>query len=412
MTARAEVITQVPLHETGLVPLVVGREIPRIKQPQALDPELLLQSLEPQVITRINVEGNPWGVVAALSPYNGDPESVHVMVIDMSRRYLPDPHRVPLDEGNAVMQTGGKIVEFLEKQPNSRSIHFGYNWSPRAYREDGGGEEKGGYQSLTTKLHFQVWNFTSDPKTAPLDSLPEGVRWAIIGDEYKKLAAELVCKPVLERHGASILDTSRIEIDSRGVRMPLTARTLSDAIKDPAFFKFLQAVDFELDVAVRDVIKATTGVDIWELDEKIRYSFEHGTNGVLPQLRESLKLLPIEERKKRIAELEERGYPKRLVHALQLLNPHFRERSEEGEGYWIRKGLAYALVFSEDLERGKVSLRVSPGIFVGDRGGVVEANGVALKRRETAGSTNEELERRRKALTQLKDFLTSGVNPL
>ncbi|GEM_PF-6502041 len=406
MPVTAEVRT-VPLVETSFVRFTPD-EIPRVRQKESMSAQTVREGFTPQGFAFPGEVGNPWPLFQNLSPYNGRSNEVAVVTLDTSDRYLPDPHRVPAKEGAAVMGTIGNIVQFLEEELPSHSVYVGYNWSPRAYGVE---EYKGGYASLTSKFHVHVWNLADAPEMVSInhEKISDGARWAIQGDKYKRAVADLLLMPLVAHHGANLIDQSSLRVDERGVVAKLNYARLSDAMKDPEFFAFLQSFDADFDRAARDVTEATTLTEFEELDNAMQYAFEHGTDGIFPMLEQDPVLRPLSERTKKLEELREKGYPVEFVDFLKGVNPFLKNRDKVKESSWIRKGLAYAFVASEDLGTGQVEIRISPGIFVGDRGGPVETRGIAIKRKEVAEATPEEIQQRKANLAKLKEYMAKAA---
>lgn len=380
--------------------------VPRLRRKESLDAANIRVGFKYQTIAFAGEVGNPWDIAQNISPYNGNAETeVHVVVIDTTDRHMPDLHRVPFEEGVLVARNIGKIVEFMEQKLQSKSIHVGVNVGPYALGEE---EEKGGYQSVG-EMHWQVWNYATDPQLVPLEKISEGARRAIIGDKYKQLAANYVLGPLLMQYGGEFIHQENIRFDERGVVAKLNASRLSELLSDPKFFAFLQGFDGACDKVARDLFEATTETNLQEMDDAMKYSFEHGTDGIYPMLQEAPRLRPLHERIQNIEGLREKGHSDEFVDRLQVINRALRNRDKVGKDSWIRKGLAYAITLSGDLETEEIEIRVAAGIFVGDRGGPVESMGTAILREEGKTATPEEVEQRLNNLIRLKEYLAAAA---
>lgn len=399
----------VKYRHTRLTPLFEpppGVIVPRLRRKESLSADNIRTGFRYQTIAFAGEVGNPWDIAQNISPYNGDAETeVHVVVIDTTDRHMPDLHRVPFEEGVLVAKNIGKVVEFMEQELPSKSVHVGINAGPNALGEE---EEKGGYQSVG-EMHWQLWNYTTDPQLISLTEVSEGARRAIAGDKYKRLAANYILGPLLMEYGEVFVDPKNIRFDERGVAAKLNASKLSELLSNPEFFAFLQAFDGACDGVARALFEATTTTNFQEMDNAMKYSFENGTDGIYPMLQEAPMLRPLYERTQNIEGLRERGYPAEFVDRLQIINRALRNRDQVGKESWIRKGLAYAMTLSEDLETGEVEIRVAAGIFVGDRGGPVENMGTAILREEGKTATPEETAQRLHNLNRLKEYLASTV---
>lgn len=404
MALSRERFTGVPQVETSLFPFS-DKPTARIAHAEALDSKKVADNLRPNVVADVDIQGHPWSVTAVLSPYA---TGFHVMTVDLSDRYVPDPRFLSADEGSELMATCGKIVDFQERLPNTTTVSVGYNCSPRSY---GAEEEKGGLQSLTTKWHIQLWNQPEATQRVPLDSLKEGTRRAILGNGLNRVFGMMVKENIFkELSFGKFLDLNNVDVDNRGIEVPVNG-SLREVFAMPGFFaEFLKPLAVKLDAMARDMTETFSDMDNPRIEELIKGEFERGTNGILPALREDPHLLPYDERIRRIRQLEGKGYGPRDMRLLRGLNVFVRGRQQVSEDKWIRKGLGYALVFSQDLATGKTKMRLMPGVLVSERGGVVEALGVALYRRETVDPHQAEKdEEKRRVLRQLGAYLQNSV---
>lgn len=388
-------------------------ETTRIRQPESLNHELLVESVTPNVIQEVNINNHPWSVVAVLSPYSS---LFHVMVVDLSKRYNPDPVRIENQEGNELMSLWSEIAEFQKGIRGTEAVHIGYNCSPRSFGVE---EEKGGFQTMVTKIHPQFWNSEKATEFVSLNTLVPSMQMALKGNSYNRLFGEFL-KDFLERQEFGILDLDKINIDNRGIKVDLN-KDLVKALRSNEFFSgFLKPIAVFLDDLACNMTKAVSSLDLRVIDQIIENSFVSSTNGILPFLRQDPRLLSFEERIKRIKELVKLDYPQWFIDRLLVVNSHLRNREEVKEERWFRKGLGYALVITENLVQRKTSLRVMPAVFVEARGGVVEAEGVALFRPAKRDNLTKEEQKtnllkdreKRKQLFQLRKRLAERLQPV
>jgi hypothetical protein len=366
----------VPGVETAFFPFS-GKDTKRIGHVEALDQKTVEENLRPNVIAEVNVAGNPWSVTAVLSPYT---PLAHVMLLDLSKRYMPDSRYVSDQEGKELMATCQKIVDFQEGLKDSRFINVGYNWSPRSYGES---EEKGGFQSLTTKWHIQFWNQPESIKNVKLSSLIEGSRRAILGNKFNRRFGDFINERIVNKKDVfgRYLDVDSTITDNRGIEIPLK-ESLSKVFSKPEFFsEFLKPLAGDLDEITKDLTESFSTRDNAQIENLIKKEFEGEICGPLAILRQEPRLLPNDERTRRIQLLEKKGYSRKALDLLMNLNKIVKEKTESPKNNWFRNSLGYALVFSQDLINKKTVMRILPGILVEDRGGVVEALGVAITRR-------------------------------
>lgn len=398
----------------------------RISQEDALDPQAVKINLEPNEIAKIDLEGVPWSVVSVKSPYNK--ENPHVMLIELSERYVPDPIELSGEEGSALMNLSANIVGFQKLKvqediaikgiTNIASINVGYNWSPYSY---GAEEEKGGFQSVTSKLHVQIWPFEKG-QIVPYSSLDERMQRVLRGSPYSRLAGKVI-GTYLRRTQSPLLKLETLSLDNTGLEVDL-GDNLENVLKNEKFFSnFLQPLASFLNNFAGDIASTFSDVDLEKTRDEIKRSFEGSRDGILPSLREDPHLLPFHEREQKIQGLLAKGYPKDFVEALRRINPALRERGldenerdqkEPDKQSWFRKGFGYAATLSEEInektgETERVFLKIMPGIFIGDKGGVVEALGIALNRvKETIpDEQNPDFIRKLRLTQELGDYLTS-----
>lgn len=375
----------------------------RIRPENALIHEEVRDNLKPNVVAEVDADGHKWFAVAVLSPYT---QGFHVMLVDLSNRYVPDPTHMEDKEGTRIMDVWANTVDFQKSLSGTKSVHVGWNWSPRSYGE---AEEKGGFQSLTTKWHPQLWNSEEPNKFVPLDSLGEATRRVIQGNSFNRLFGELVSDtslqdPILR----SFLSMQSVRVDNRGISV-LLAKGLSETFRKPEFFPhFIKKIAVDLDNMACDISEATTYLDNSDLDRLIKNAFENSTDGIFPILRQDVTLLPAGDRISKIFALKDKNYPSYFIDRLLRLNFRLKDKKDVSENLRIRKGFGYALVFSEDVGTQNAFMRIMPGFFVEDRGGVVEALGIVLKRVERAdGSQDEVLAKKRQMLRAFGEYITS-----
>ena len=398
MSLTQEAPRTVQVIRTGFRPLDPAIETPRVRQKQALDHELLVSSLEPNIVARLDIERRPWGLVNVLSPYT---DKMHVMLIDLSSRYTPDPRYVPNNEGEVIMQTAAKIIQFQEAMDAVTTTSFGYNCSPRAY---GFEEEKGGGQSVATKWHPMIWNEGS-LHTVSVEGVPRVFRQMLRGNRYNRLATKVLAT-VFAQERFPFLNIATMETDSLGVSFYLNG-SLSTASATPGFYStFLRPVSLVLDALSRDVNEALTDLDFGRIDEWAKAAYEHGDRDLIESLREDPKLLPSDLRRKNIEALAEKGHPTILIDGLLEVNDRLENKSSVKTTSWVRKGFGYAFVLSQSKNEPLATMRIRPTIFVQDRGGVVEAQRKWLQRievlpdeAEAAISANQQM------LHRLKEYL-------
>lgn len=388
---------------------------PRLIARTALDRSAVEQGLAPNTIAKINLSEGAWRVVAVLSPYTQ--KGCHVMLVDDSDKYKPDPtqRHVSKNEGNNLMKLWRQITNFQRQMPGTKSINVGWNYSPTAYGTD---EERGGWQTLTTKWHPQLWNFVGDQELVPLDSelIAEGTRRVLKGNKLNEffglIVKDYILKNIPRSENFLVLSTTRV--DYKGLEVDLKDNLSQTLEKEGFFSDFLQTIASGLDRVAQDVIDATSTFDRLDFMDCVRQSFEIYPDGHYSSLQErEMELRPKEERKNRLMELEKKGYPDHIISKLLALNRYLRGKSEVPVNERFRKGFGYALVLSEELNSdgmpNRTFLRITPGIYVEDRGGVVEALGIALRRQESVDPFQAEKDNeKREVLRRLGEYLQNN----
>lgn len=307
------------------------------------------------------------------------------MLVDLSPKYKPDPTYVEGQEGDDLMKFWADTVNFQKRIPGSKAVNIGWNWSPRHLSL-----EQRGFQSLLTKWHPQFWNFEDLTNLVPLSSLDEVTRRGIEGNKFNELFGRLVLASIHNPifFGTRVSDFIDLNgrADARGIEFTLK-NGLAETFQSHKFYEdFLERFAKYLGNMALDFTHATTAIESERDEGLLKMEFETGTNGVFDILQEPPRLLSLSERRQRISNLLGKYEPS-FARRLMLLSPHLQEREVVPKTLWFRKGFAYALVFSEDLESGKSIMRIMPGVFAEDRGGVVEALGIALTRKtEVDGS--------------------------
>jgi len=350
-------------------------------------------------------------VVSVFSPYSSD---LHVMVMETSPdRYLPSPPWLDPREGEALLPIWAAILQFLGDRPDAAKLCFGYNWSPRAW---GTPEERGGFQSLPTKWHPMLWSWPSFPKAGEaskfadwveVSSLPSALRRVMVENDYAipfgRLLRARINIALSEMNGRQpYLDGSSWSVDGKGLHVDLAAGSLQDVLRREGFFAdFLLPIATAIEATAKELTEVMTSMRFDDYD-KILLRIEKGPlqQPELDQLRSVPEVVPLRE----VSEMwSDRGLPSEL---LDTLRPAVERRIQEvgPAADWWRKGFGYALVLVEDRELESVTLRVMPGVYVGP-GGVVEAQGILLRRPEDQRLGTDELRLKSRALWQLAGSL-------
>lgn len=379
----------------------------RLRPADSLDLSYTVDQLAPAVLTTLNICGRPWSVIAVYSPYSPD---VHVMLMETGKdRYLPAPESIPSEEGEAVSGVIAAVLEFLGARKENETLHFGYNWSPRSW---GNVEERGGFQSIPTKWHAMIWGWPRFPepgkKTAYADWIERSrmsypARRIFGEDSGTKLFAALILDRLQQPAGPSAPYLENCEPEDTGVVCRINT-SLTSALAAPGFFSgFLIPAAKVLDGLMRELTEMFTDIDCAALDAVLK-RIEHGPPDprTLRDIRRPPRLKPETEIRKACAE---KGLPEEFTNLVYEAVRHRAAESPDVEQWW-RKGFGYALVLGGRKEENSCVLRILPGIYAGP-GGVVEAQGVFLKRRLDKVLSPEEIHIKSRVYHDLAAYLTA-----
>lgn len=381
----------------------------RIRPADSLNLKKMIKEIKKSTVSILDINGKPWSVVSVYSAYSPD---VHVMLVETSpNRYLPGPEKVPDIEGDQLMPACRAILEFIAQRKINNSIHIGYNWSPRAWGEN---EEKTGFQSLPTKWHPHIWGWPSldNPKSINQKyvklvqskslSIPEQ---RLLGyNDYGKPFGMLIrneLRKIFRKDSLlfEIFPYKKWLIDGRGI-YAVSNIHLVNVLKNKEFFSSaLKPLALLLEHLTIDLTQILTNMKYKDID-RILVKTEKRPPENWKQLRER----PVMHSKDYIiSQFKKRGYPLSLLNA--IYEPVQNRCNEEGnpENWW-RKGFGYALVLSGDLKGFSSKIRIMPAVFVGP-GGVVEAQGVILRRPEDKQLSKIIIREKSKALWHLSEYL-------
>jgi hypothetical protein len=408
-------LNKIPQLTVPLFPLLHPDEIKpqksnRLRPEKALDLRKMIEELEKSRLITLNIEGKPWSVITVYSPYSPD---IHVMVMETSSgRYLPGPESVPDSEGNKLMEVWASILDFIAQREENETIHLGYNWSPYSWGEE---EEKTGFQSIPTKWHAMNWGWPRFPENNQtseyvkfIDSkaLPEDSKRLLGNNEYAEPLGQLIKERLIKSLPEQTLLNSfsndqSWKTDGRGLCIPLQCSIQEMLRRAEFYYQILKPISQVLKHIFEELTKSITTLNYKDMD-KILFECENGplNEQNMKKLREAPVLRSIEEIKNT---LKEKDIPEIVLKG--LIEPIQKRCSESGNrSDWWRKGFGYALVFSSVTDISSGELRIMPGVFVGP-GGVVEAQGVILKRPLDRQVSLDDIRAKSDVLWQLTDFL-------
>jgi len=389
------------------------RKTKRIRPEDTLDLRSLLKEIEKSTIITLEICGKPWSVVSVYSPYSLD---IHVMLIETSpNRYLPGPEKIPEREGNCLMQLWATILDFIAEREMNATVHVGYNWSPRSWGQE---EEKTGFQSIPTKWHPQLWGWPPFHNT-PGEKLKYG-QWVdstsllppekrLLGDNNYAEPFGLLIKNKLKKtfppntpfHKS--FSYSNWSVSGRGICASFNT-SVPEILRTPKFFSHvLKPLAVQLDHLTRDLTEALTKIKCKDMDNILVE-----TEKRRPKNWKRLRVRPTMQTEAYIRKVfKKKRYPEFLLEA--ILEPVRNRCNETADpNNWWRKCFGYALILVGPSKGKSGEIRIMPGVFVGP-GGVVEAQGIIIKRPEDKQVSDSEIREKNKVLWQLaKDLKKLG----
>ena len=388
--------------ELPLTPLKTERsqKNERLRPASSLDTDWVMKQLKSSIVAEFVIDEKHWYLVNVLSSYS---PVFHVMLIECTRyRNLPTPEYLDDKEGIFVVSKIRKCLQFLIEQQYDSDISVGYNWSPRAFGQE---EEKTGYQSVM-RLHFQIWLHPSDDeseyvKWIDIDKLTKEQKRLIDNTfslEFSKLfETQFDKKQILD---SPIID--HIETDSNSFKIIFTKNIL-ELFSDDLFPEIIKPMAAILEKIFRNLTESLTTINCEEFDKLLKSAVEKPS---YMNVVKNLTLLRSKPCLKKISEIvesfENHKYPLTLLD--EIFEPVQNRCKEEGDIFdmW-RKGFGYAWVITGNLKE-KAKLHIQTGLYTGS-GGVVEAQGMILKRPEHLLASEETICTKNKILEDMKNWL-------
>ncbi len=378
----------------------------RIRPADSLDLRYMLNILKKNEVAQVIIQGKPWSVVSVYSPYSPD---IHVMVMESSTdRYLPSPEYCFDAEGETLMRLWDTVLEFTGKRKVNKTIHAGFNWSPRSWGKE---EEKGGFQSIPTKWHTMIWAWPDFPEQSEKTEYSQWVSADTLTLSQRRIFgynnyALLMGKALRDRcfsyfdskkRFKEIFGTQDWNVDNRGLFLDFDV-SIRKLFTSKGFFpEVLKPLSFMLDQFMRELTHTFTTLNCVYID-RILKNVEKGVlnSESIKQLRALPEVRTVKEIKKIFAVHK---LPQSLLSVL-LFAVNNRCKTHGTPEKWWRKGFAYAMVFSSPCNQEKGRLRIMPGVYIGP-GGVVEAKGIDLKRPEERTISMEEIQKKSRILWDL-----------
>ena len=411
-----------PVLTIPLAPYIKpGNEAPiptkRLRPADSVNLPLLLGEFEASTIAKVPIGRRVWSVISVFSPYSDD---VHVMLVEADpKRYLPGPESAPVEEGEELLRLWQAIIGFMQKRPGSDRVFVGYNWSPRSWGEE---EEKGGFQSVPTKWHPMLWSWPAFPREGetseyvswvPSAGLSPAMRRLFGDNNYAQPLAEFLSgklQAILRESGEfeRVFDAAGLVATARGIALTCSLGLEGLLGKPGLFGAVLRPIAETLNATFRALSESLTDMDCGRMDA-ILCEIEQG-----PLAEEKLKELRRTPCLRGLSEIATRcarsGIPCAVYEPL-LEAVRCRCLAGGDSAGWWRKGFGYALVLGSlpGGDSAGCELRIMPGVY-GGGGGVVEAQGVVLRRPEDKQLPAEVIRRKSAVLHELAALLPRTIN--
>jgi len=395
----------VPLSPVLLPGQTTCQMTKRLRPQDALDIHHMNTILKQSTLATFGINKKPWSLISVYSPYS---PLCHVMLMETGHRYIPSPEWAPDIEGNMLMQLWAQTLNFMSRLEKTDTYYAGYNWSPRSW---GLNEEKGGFQSIPTKWHAMLWSWPPFPE---FNEETAYAKWLDQNDMPQRAQRIFCCNNYIDPLSQAIIEDldqggtvmglpsfATWKHDERGIVVPIN-HSLLDLLTKPEFFsKGFKPLAVRLNQFFCRLTEAFTNTSCRETDELLAQIEKRKLSGEeINQLRAAPKL-------KSMDEIDQAFQKNKWDHKLLdvLISPIRNRCLEKGRHHtWWRKGFGYSLVLKSRKDERKCELRIMPGVYLGP-GGVVEAQGVLLKRPTDQFISKKAIQEKSHLLWELTSYL-------
>jgi hypothetical protein len=365
------------------------------------------REMDADTVSTHDINSHTWSVISVSRPFSTD---FHVMLMETSmNRYLPSLEWIGDEDGSKIMGLWRGIISFLKNRSNAERVFIGYNWSPRSWGQE---EEKEGFQSIPTKWHPMIWSW---PKFPPPGECSDSISWVAeealthvmrrnFGiNEYGEIFAHIIKSRILPVIGHNpVPGFSKIEANATGVTITYEL-DLENMLSSKGFFpRLLKPIAVALNDLMVEITQSFTDMDCAKIDYHIEKAIvTRPTIEDMQLLRSAPKL---KQKDQIFSNLQNFNLPIELFSA--VYRPIELRCWQQGPSsdHW-RKGFGYALVVSSDCSEGNICrIKIMPGVYIGP-GGVVEAQGIVLRRPGIKKLPMETVVHKRRTMHALKDHL-------
>jgi hypothetical protein len=379
----------------------------------------MLEALDPEVVRRFVADGSLWAMISTLASYS----PLHVMLLNVERRYVPGPESLSAAEGNRVLRVAARFLEMVSGRSGAEKAQLGFNWSP--YGLGPGLEEQGGWQSIITKFHLHCWVTWALPEEGKISEFNV---WKTDWVREEELSPQLHRLLIKNDYGAPLgrllaeasraaMDSRRVDgavasvlrnernwcFDARGAAVTIPCPLLELLTEEPKLFEnIIQPVARACSDLLCRLTEIFTDMDC----VKLHRTLAKVESGPLPECDiAELRAVPKVRAEGEIRNgLKANGWPLELIPVLlpAIENRCLRAETSEDWQMW-RKGFGYAFLLSGALDGCSSELRLMPGVYLGP-GGVVESQRMVLSR-VPVPAPEAELVRRSRMLTELSRWV-------
>jgi len=336
----------------------------RMRPDDCLSLEKLCSVLKKALVNELEYKEIKISIVSVVSPYT---HLCHVMLLNLdSNLYIPSIERCSPEIARCFFDSALNILNNLGTNNCCQCV--GYNWSPYSYGIE---EEKGGAQSVTTKLHISVWQW-EELKKIDLKDIPKQNQHVFGYNDYLEPFSMIINDCIGESdffHQPEIVNGSVLFRFKDNV-------TTSLVLKNPqVLYSFSKKIAEKLGY----LSYLITGIEqefLFSVLSNIEHRKLNESEIMLIRSIESIK--PLEEIVSRCRDANE-------IQFITVMYPYINNRMNSCTDLCLkwRKNFGYSLVMCDSVDREIYSgLYILPLPLCGS-GGVAEALGCYLTRPET-----------------------------
>ena len=352
----------------------------RILSQHSLSYPYIERNMGPNKVAEIRLGGKRWVLIA---PHGGYTPTEHLMAMRWEYDYTPDPESIPAQEGEEMMGIFADLAREILKKPYNKKVVWSFHSSRHSFGQEG-------YQSVPTMFHPSIFGLPEfsgeeNPYMSFVDSreLAHKERKSIRGGIYNRYFGRLLTDHALNGHFAGdrkvlnqLFDMDQVQIDHRGVRVPVRG-SLEDILMTEGFFKgFLQPLAVSLNRYADDLSIAFTDFNPEYVRQRIEEAVlsrgepeDKAMQAVLGEITRIPNLLERSVRAQNIQFLKKNGYTDEFVRYLENISEGRLPNS--GPATRWKRGFAFTFALYQDKDTAQAVMAISTAVENGP-GGVVE----------------------------------------